>query len=89
MSRLSEENLRIANEIIDRYPIRKSALIPLLHLAQEQEGWVTDEAMNHIAEIIGITPAEVLGTCSFYEMFKGKPTVNTKSTFVTEYLAIY
>lgn len=70
MSRLSEENLRIANEIIDRYPIRKSALIPLLHLAQEQEGWVTDEAMNHIAEIIGITPAEVLGTCSFYEMFK-------------------
>ncbi|GIS38830.1 MAG: hypothetical protein Ct9H90mP11_01500 [Acidimicrobiales bacterium] len=90
MSRLSEENLRIANEIIDRYPIRKSALIPLLHLAQEQEGWVTDEAMNHIAEIIGITPAEVLGTCSFYEMFKRKPlTVNTKSTFVTEYLAIY
>ncbi len=73
MSRLSEENLRIANEIIDRYPIRKSALIPLLHLAQEQEGWVTDEAMNHIAEIIGITPAEVLGTCSFYEMFKRKP----------------
>ena len=38
MSRLSEENLRIASEIIDRYPIRKSALIPLLHLAQEQEG---------------------------------------------------
>ncbi|MEC7292525.1 MAG: NADH-quinone oxidoreductase subunit NuoE [Actinomycetota bacterium] len=73
MSRLSEENLRIANEIIDRYPIRKSALIPLLHLAQEQEGWVTDEAMNHIAEIIGITPAEVLGTCSFYEMFKRQP----------------
>ena len=73
MSRLSAENLRIANEIIDRYPIRKSALIPLLHLAQEQEGWVTDEAMNHIAEIIGITPAEVLGTCSFYEMFKRQP----------------
>ncbi len=73
MSRLSEENLRIANEIIDRYPIKKSALIPLLHLAQEQEGWVTDEAMNHIAEIIGITPAEVLGTCSFYEMFKRQP----------------
>ena len=73
MSILSEENLRIANEIIDRYPIRKSALIPLLHLAQEQEGWVTDEAMNHIAEIIGITPAEVLGTCSFYEMFKRQP----------------
>ena len=89
MSRLSEENLRIANEIIDRYPIRKSALIPLLHLAQEQEGWVTDEAMNHIAEIIGITPAEVLGTCSFYEMFKRQPNGEYKSTFVMEYPAIY
>jgi NADH-quinone oxidoreductase subunit E len=73
MSRLTEESLRIANDIIERYPIRKSALIPLLHLAQEQDGWVTDEAMNHIAEIIGITPAEVLGTCSFYEMFKRQP----------------
>ena len=73
MSRLTEDTLRTANDIIDRYPIRKSALIPLLHLAQEQEGWVTDEAMSHIAEIIGITPAEVLGTCSFYEMFKRQP----------------
>jgi len=73
MSGLNEENLRLANEIIGRYPIRKSALIPLLHLAQEQEGWVSSEAMNHIAEILQITPAEVLGTCSFYEMFKRSP----------------
>ena len=73
MSRLNEESIRIANEIISRYPIKKSALIPLLHLAQEQEGWVSGEAMNHIAEILHITPAEVLGTCSFYEMFKRSP----------------
>jgi len=51
----------------------KSALIPLLHLAQEQDGWVTDEAMEHLAELVGVTPAEVLGTCSFYEMFKRHP----------------
>ena len=73
MSRLNEESIRIANEIISQYPIKKSALIPLLHLAQEQEGWVSGEAMNHIAEILEITPAEVLGTCSFYEMFKRSP----------------
>ena len=73
MSRLNEESIRIANEIINRYPIKKSALIPLLHLAQEQEGWVSGEAMTHIAEILQITPAEVLGTCSFYEMFKRSP----------------
>ena len=54
MSRLNEESLRIANEIIDRYPKSKSALIPLLHLAQEQEGWVTNDAMSHIAEILEI-----------------------------------
>jgi len=73
MSRLSEANLRVATEIISRYPRPKSALIPLLHLAQEQDGYVADDAMEHIAELIGATPAEVLGTCSFYEMFKREP----------------
>jgi NADH-quinone oxidoreductase subunit E len=73
MARLTDANVEIAREIIGRYPLPKSALIPLLHLAQEQDGWVTDEAMAHIAELIDVTPAEVLGTCSFYEMFKREP----------------
>jgi NADH-quinone oxidoreductase subunit E len=73
MSRLTAANVEVALEIIGRYPRPKSALIPLLHLAQEQDGWVTDEAMEHIAELVGVTPAEVLGTCSFYEMFKRHP----------------
>ena len=73
MARLSSENLETAHEIIARYPVKKSALIPLLHLAQEQDGWVTDDAMAHIAELVEVTPAEVIGTCTFYEMFKRKP----------------
>jgi NADH-quinone oxidoreductase subunit E len=73
MARLSEANLKVATEIISRYPRPKSALIPLLHLAQEQDGYVADDAMEHIAELVGVTPAEVLGTCSFYEMFKREP----------------
>ena len=73
MGRLSRANLELAAEIIERYPVRKSALIPLLHLAQEQDGWLTQDAMEHIAELIGVTPAEVLGTASFYEMFKREP----------------
>ena len=73
MARLSDESLQLAREIIGRYPKPKSALIPLLHLAQEQDGMVTDEAMRHIAELLDVTPAEVLGTCSFYEMFKREP----------------
>jgi NADH-quinone oxidoreductase subunit E len=73
MARLSAENTITAKEIIGRYPRPKSALIPLLHLAQEQDGYVAEDAMAHIAELIGVTPAEVLGTCSFYEMFKREP----------------
>jgi NADH-quinone oxidoreductase subunit E len=73
MARLTEPNLRTALEIISRYPRPKSALIPLLHLAQEQDGYVADDAIEHIAELLGLTPAEVLGTCSFYEMFKREP----------------
>jgi NADH-quinone oxidoreductase subunit E len=73
MARLSADNERIAHEILGRYPRKKSALIPLLHLAQEQDGWVSEDAMAHIAELVEVTPAEVLGTCSFYEMFKLHP----------------
>ncbi len=73
MSRLSDHNVIVANDIIGRYPRPKSALIPVLHLAQEQDGYVTTEAMEHIAELIGITPAEVYGTATFYEMFKFEP----------------
>ena len=73
MAFFSAPNERLAREIIDRYPRPRSALIPLLHLAQEQEGWVTREAMVHIADLTGSTPAEVLGTGSFYEMFKFHP----------------
>ena len=70
MSRFTEANLEVAREILSRYPVAKSAVIPLCHLAQEQDGHLTDDAMAHIAELTGVTPAEVLGTASFYEMFK-------------------
>ncbi|MGE0877049.1 MAG: NADH-quinone oxidoreductase subunit NuoE [Acidimicrobiia bacterium] len=84
MARLSDANVALAREIIGRYPRPKSALIPLLHLAQEQDGWVTNEAMAHIGELVGVTSAEVLGTASFYEMLKlhpvGKYLVNICGT---------
>lgn len=73
MARLNAKNEELAKLIISRYPRARSALIPCLHVAQEQDGWVSPEAMEHIGELIGITPAEVLGTCSFYEMFKREP----------------
>jgi NADH-quinone oxidoreductase subunit E len=62
-----------AEEIVARYPRRKSAILPLAHLAQDQHGWLSDEAMIEIAELTGVTPADVFGTCSFYTMFKRRP----------------
>ena len=73
MSRLNDANVAIAREIIGRYPRPKSALIPILHLAQEQDGYVAQDAMKHISELVGVTAAEVFGTASFYEMFKFEP----------------
>src|SRR5262245_43038346 len=70
MARFTDVNLATAKEIIARFPRSRSALIPLVHLAQEQDGHVTEDAMAQIAELLGVTPAEVYGTASFYEMFK-------------------
>ncbi len=63
-------NLDLARETIARYPQKKSAVLPLLHVAQDQDGHVTHEAIEEIADLLDLTPALVLGTCSFYTMFK-------------------
>jgi NADH-quinone oxidoreductase subunit E len=70
----SDTNLARAREIIAQYPRAKSAILPLAHLAQGQDGWLTNEAMEEIAALTGVTPAEVQGTCSFYTMFKRRPS---------------
>lgn len=73
MARLTPENLVTAQAIIARYPRPRSALVPLCHLAQEQDGYLANDAMEHIAELLETTAAEVYGTASFYEMFKLHP----------------
>ncbi len=73
MSFFTDANLVRAKEIIARYPRAKSAILPLAHLAQDQNGWLPNEAMDQIAELTGCTAADVLGTCSFYTMFKRRP----------------
>lgn len=64
---------RRAKQIIEQYPHAKSALLPLLHLAQDRDGWVTPDSMEEIADLLDLTPALVLGTCSFYTMLKREP----------------
>jgi NADH-quinone oxidoreductase subunit E len=64
---------RRAEQITARYPFSKSATLPLLHMVQERDGWVTPRGIEDVAEFLGLTPALVLGTCSFYTMFKTAP----------------
>jgi len=72
-SHLSADILERARQLIALYPEPRSALIPLCHLAQEQDGWLTPEAMADIAGLVGVTPTEVLGTASFYDMLHTEP----------------
>jgi NADH-quinone oxidoreductase subunit E len=73
VSFFGDANLAQAREIVARYPRAKSAILPLAHLAQDQNGWLSQEAMEQIAELTGTTAADVLGTCSFYTMLKRRP----------------
>ncbi len=76
MMKFSEEKLNKANEIISRYPQgkQKSALIPLLHLAQEENaGWLSAEAMDYVAGLLNIKPIEVYEVATFYSMYNLKP----------------
>ena len=71
---LSERQRQDAEAIVAKYPNPRSAMLPLLFLVQSVEGYVTDEGMREVGEILGLTSAQVLASCSFYTMFKRKPT---------------
>src|ERR1700738_1779095 len=73
MARLTPESAQRARDLIALYPQPRSALIPMLHIAQEQDGYLTGEAMTHIGEVIGLTSAEVRGTATFYDMLHTEP----------------
>lgn len=60
-------------EIVGRYPVARSAIMPLLHLAQEERGHVAHEDILAIADILDLTPAYVESTASFYSMYHPHP----------------
>jgi NADH-quinone oxidoreductase E subunit len=70
---LLEENKVRLDSIITRYPQKQAALLPALHLIQEQEGYISEEAMQYIADYLGIPFGHVLGVVTFYTMFYDKP----------------
>lgn len=60
--------------VIAKYPVRRSALIPALQLAQKEAGFITSAVMRHVAEIFEVSPMEVWGVVSFYTMLKTRPS---------------
>lgn len=76
MIKFSEEKLNKVKEIMARYPDgkQKSALIPVLHIAQEEfGGWLDVPVMDYVAELLSITPIEVYEVATFYTMYNLKP----------------
>lgn len=76
MVKFSNEKLKKVDEIIARYPTgkQKSAIIPILHLAQEEfGGWLSVETMDYVATILKIEAIEVYEVATFYSMYNLKP----------------
>jgi NADH-quinone oxidoreductase subunit E len=73
VARLTPDNQRRARDLIALYPYSRSALIPILHILQEQDGYLTDDGMEHVGELLGLTGAEIRGTATFYDMFHLEP----------------
>ena len=74
--KFSDDALAVVHKIIKRYPEgkQKSALLPLLHLAQaEFGGWLSSDAMDYVASLLNILPVEVYEVATFYSMYNMKP----------------
>jgi len=61
------------DKILTRYPTKRAALLPALALAQEIRGYVSPEAMDRVAELLGLSPAYVRGVATFYTMYNKRP----------------
>jgi NADH-quinone oxidoreductase E subunit len=70
---LPESACKQIEDLILRYPQKRSALIPSLHLVQKELGYISQETMKDVAGIFGISPNEVQEVASFYTMFHRKP----------------
>jgi len=70
---LSAETRQAVQRHRERYPHPKSAILPSLWEVQHEEGWITPEGMELVAEVLGVTPSEVQAVATFYSMYFQKP----------------
>jgi NADH-quinone oxidoreductase subunit E len=70
---LSAEREKHVEEILSRYPNSKAACIPVLHVCQEQNGWISEEVMQFVADRLSLSTAHVKGVVTFYTLFNKEP----------------
>lgn len=70
---LSSEARAELEELAQRYPTREALMLPALWKVQNEHGWISPEAMEHVAEFLGVSPVRVYSVVSFYHMFHDRP----------------
>jgi len=69
----NEEELKKIEDVKSRYPQAQAALLPVLWMIQEKEGWISEESMRYAGDLLNVPYEHVLGVCTFYTMFNKKP----------------
>ena len=69
----TEDELKKIEEIKSRYPDSNSALLPVLWMVQEKEGWISEDSMRYVGDLLCIPYEHILGVVTFYTMFNSKP----------------
>ncbi len=70
---LSDETIAKIDKLIPRYPKMRSAVLPLLHLIQEEKGWISDASLEWVASRLELEPINVYEVVTFYPMFRREP----------------
>ncbi len=70
--KFTQENLDRIEQETKKYPVRKPAVMAALYIGQEQNGFISNEVMKEVADVLGISPEEVLGVVTFYTMYHQK-----------------
>jgi NADH-quinone oxidoreductase subunit E len=70
---ISDEAVKRFNEVVKRYPEKRSALIPILHEVQAEVGYLSPAAIEWLAGFLGLSPADVMSVASFYDMLNLEP----------------
>jgi NADH-quinone oxidoreductase E subunit len=69
----SDMKIDLANTYFPRYPTKRAVLLPALHAVQHAYGWIPTQALEEVAEFLGLAPAEVMDTATFYEEYWLRP----------------